>query len=330
MGKLIKWGILGPGAVSRLFAEGLRSAAGAQIEAVGSRSPERARRFASEFGVRHWYGSYTEMLRHPGIEAVYVGTPHSFHREHTMLCLEAGRNVLCEKPFAINAPQAKEMAEEARSRNLALMEAMWIRFLPALKRVVELIGEGAIGKVREVRADFGFRAEFDPGNRLFDPALGGGALLDVGVYPVTLAHMILGRPDTVEATARIGETGVDEESGARFGYEDGSGAVLTMSISRETSCDALITGAEGAISIPAPWWQSERFMLAHGSGKQKSFHLSYRGNGHTHQAEEFMNIIRMGKKESEIMPLDDSISVMESLDRIREISGLRYPMEGRL
>lgn len=330
MKKLIKWGILGPGAVSRLFAEGLWAAEGAEIEAVGSRSPERAQQFASQFEVRHWYGSYTEMVHHPGIDAVYIGTPHSFHREHTMLCLEAGRNALCEKPFAINASQAKEMAGAARRLNLALMEAMWIRFLPALNRVCELIGEGAIGKVREVKADFGFRAEFDPKGRLFDPALGGGALLDVGVYPVNLAHMILGRPDTVEAVARIGETGVDEESRALFGYQDGSRVVLTAAIRRETSCDALITGAEGAISIPAPWWQSERFMLADRNGKQKKFHLPYRGNGYTHQAEEFMSIIRTGKKESEIMPLDDSISVMESLDRIREDSGIRYPMEGEL
>jgi len=327
MKKTVKWGILGPGAVSRLFAEGLRSAAGAVIEAVGSRTLERGRKFALEFGVGNWYGSYSDLISRPGIDAVYIGTPHSFHREHTILCLEGGKNVLCEKPFAINASQAKEMAAAARRRNLALMEAMWIRFLPALKGACELIGEGVIGEVREVTADFGFRSEFDPEGRLFNPALGGGALLDVGVYTVTLAHLILGRPDTVEATARIGRTGVDEETEVLFGYEGGARAVLTMAISRETSCDACITGSKGAVFIPAPWWKSERFELAREDESKRRFHLPYGGNGYTHQADEFMDMIRTGKQESEIMPLDESVSVMKSLDRIRNKLGLRYPME---
>lgn len=327
MNENIYWGILGAGTVSRLFATGLQDAEGAKLVAVASRSLERASGFASEFDVPRVYGSYEELAEDEALDAVYIGTPHSFHKEHVSLCLRAGRNVLCEKPFAINAAQAEAMINVARGEKRTLMEAMWTRFIPSMAKVREFVEEGGIGEIRGIEADFGFRADFDPKNRLFDPALGGGALLDVGVYGVSLAHMLLGEPETVAGSARMGETGVDEESTAILGYEGGAKATLTMAVRRETSCEASIIGTSGSIRITAPWWQSDRIIVARESGDEDKLDIPFKGNGYTHEAEEFMELIRTGKLESDVMPLAESLSVMKSMDRIRRKWGLKYPME---
>lgn len=327
MKEKIKWGILGTGAASRLFAEGLLDAEGAEIFAVGSRDAHRGHDFAREFGMRRTHLSYEYFSRDDQIDAVYIGTPHSLHRDHAVLFLRAGRHVLCEKPFAINTAQAKDMVSAARQGERTLMEAMWMRFMPSIAKARELAAKGEIGEVQKVTADFGFRAEFDPENRLFDPALGGGALLDVGVYPLSFAHMLLGEPETVEGEARIGKTGVDEEAAVTLGYSGGKRAALTMSLRLDTACDASITGTSGFIRIPAPWWSSERIIVNRGGGKESTIYLPIRGNGYNYEAEEFMDLIRKGRSESKVMPLEDSLAVMRTMDRIRAEWGLRYPME---
>ncbi len=327
MQEKIRWGILGPGRISGKFAACLTEAEGAELAAVGSRSLERAEKFASEFGFARAHGSYEALAADNGIDAVYIGTPHSFHREHTILCLKAGRHVLVEKPFAINASEAADMIAAARDEKRALMEAMWMRFMPSIVKVRELIAEGAIGDVRTVTADFGFHAEFDPENRVFDPALGGGALLDVGIYPLSLAHMLLGEPETVEGTAHIGETGIDEESTAILRYDGGRQAVLTMAVRLETPCEATIIGTEGSIRIPAKWWRSDRIYVSQEGRGERTIDLPTTENGFIYQAEEFMVIIRGGRLESEIISLDESLSIMRTMDRIRESWGLKYPME---
>ncbi|HSG29519.1 MAG TPA: Gfo/Idh/MocA family oxidoreductase [Candidatus Krumholzibacterium sp.] len=327
MKKTIRWGILGPGRISRKFAAGLQTAEGAEIAAVGSRSLERAERFAAEFNVRSVHGSYISLLEDDSVDAVYIGTPHSFHRVHTVLALRSGRHVLVEKPFAINAAEAAEMIAAAREEKLALMEAMWMRFMPSIREACRLIEAGIIGDVRRVEADFGFRAGFDPKDRLFDPHLGGGALLDVGIYPLSLAHMLLGEPETIGGTAHLGETGVDEESTAILGYPGGIQAVLTMAVNRDTACGASILGTEGSVTIPPAWWRSERILLVEKGRSQRAIDLPFKGNGYTGEAEEFMEVIRGGGTESELMSLDESLSVMRTMDRIRKHWGLRYPME---
>jgi predicted dehydrogenase len=323
----IKWGILGPGIISRKFATALLATEGAELAAVGSRSLERAGRFASEFCIPRVYGNYKSLAEDAELDAIYIGTPHSHHKEHTIRCLRAGRHVLCEKPFAINAVDAANMLAVAREEKRTLMEAMWMRFMPSIVKVRKLVAEGSLGEIRRVTADFGFRAEFNPKNRLFDLSLGGGALLDVGIYPVSLAHMLLGEPDTVEGTAYIGNSGVDEESSVILGFAGEKHAVLTMAIRRETRCDALILGTAGSIRIPKPWWKSEHIVVTQKGRAERTIELPYTGNGYTYEAEEFMDLIRIGRLESEVIPLDESLAIMKLMDKIRHRWGLKYPME---
>jgi predicted dehydrogenase len=207
------------------------------------------------------------------------------------------------------------------------MEAMWMRFMPSILKVRDMVEGGEIGELRKITADFGFRAEFDPESRLFDPALGGGALLDVGVYPVSLAYFLLGEPVTVEGIAYLGETGVDEESTAILGYEGGAQALLTMALRLESPQEAFILGTEGSIWIPEGWWKSERVIVRHKGRPARTIDLPRLENGFIYHAEELMEMIRDGKTESCMMPLDDSLAVMRIMDRIRKHWGLKYPME---
>ncbi|MFT7632948.1 MAG: putative dehydrogenase [Mariniblastus sp.] len=332
--RTIKWGILGPGSISRKFAEGLTSAPGAKLVAVGSRDQRRAQAFADEFAddfqSMEAHGSYSALAADPNVDAIYVGTPHSFHHPHAILCMQAGKHVLCEKPFAINARQAQEMVDVAREQKVILMEAMWARFLPAMAKVRELVKSGAMGEVRMVSSDFGFAAKFDPAGRLFDPALGGGAMLDVGIYPLSFSYMVLGRPDRCESVASLGPTGVDEQSSFLLGYESGQMAIGSTSIVADTPLVAAIQGTEGMLSLPAPWWIAKSFTVTRkpvGVAKIEHFELPFLGNGYTHQAIEFGHLITEGRLESEIMPLAESVQIMETLDQMRAQWGMKYPME---
>jgi predicted dehydrogenase len=323
----MRWGILGPGHIARSFARGLQEAHGARLVAVGSRSLDRAQTFAAEFGVERAWGSYRELAGDPGVDAVYVASPHALHEEHTILCLEAGKQVLCEKPMALNATQARRMISTAREHDRALMEALWTRFVPAFRELQERVDDGAIGEIRYVQADFGFRAERDPASRLFAPRLGGGALLDLGVYPINLAFMVCGAPTEIEATTTVGPTGVDEETAIQLRHENGAVSHLYCSLRADTSREARIVGTEGSITIPAPWWFSPRFTLERRNTEPASHEFENRGGGYTHEAEEFMDLVRAGRTESRIMPLDETVAILETMDEIRRGGGLRYPGE---
>ncbi len=325
--RTIRWGILGPGRISRKFAAGLREAAGAELIAVGSSDAGRAAAFAAEFGLPHAHPSYADLAEDPAVDAVYIGTPHSGHEEHTLLCLERGKHVLCEKPLAINAAQAQRMIDAARGRGLVLMEAMWTRFLPTMVRVRELVNAGAIGEVRLITADFGFRAAFDRQSRLFAPRLGGGALLDLGVYPLNLASMLCGEPVEIHTTANLGATGVDEESAILLRHARGELALLAASLRVDTPREADILGTTGRIRVLCPWWASTRIAVQQGGGPQQILDLPSRGGGYTHEAEAFMDLIRHGRRESPIMPLDESLAIMRTMDQLRTRWGVKYPME---
>lgn len=248
----IGWGILGTGKVAQLFASDLAYVPDARLVAIGSRSSERARAFGAKFGIPNEYGSYTELASDPRVHAVYIATPASAHKENMLLCLTAGKAVLCEKPFTVNAGEAQEVIDLARRRKTFLMEAMWTRFVPLIVKVRGLLAAGAIGKITHFIADLGTQVPFDPKGRVFNAGLGGGALLQKGIYLLSLASMILGCPSTIKSLMMMGETGVDEHAGILLGYPGGQLASLTCSARVHTQREATIVGTCGQIRIHEP------------------------------------------------------------------------------
>jgi len=323
----VRWGILATGAIARDFAEGLTDAPGAELVAVGSRTQETADRFGDEHGVPRRYASYEALCQDHEVDVVFVGTPHNLHRDNTVSALEAGKAVLCEKPFAINASQAEEMAGLARKKGLFLMEAMWNRFHPVVIEMKRLLDDGAIGEPRMLVADFGLGAPFDPGSRLFDLALGGGALLDLGVYPVALASLVLGPPDRISTHAHLGPTGVDERAGIILGYSEGRMAVLHTALREKTPSEAMIFGDAGSIRLHSPIFRPSGLTLSQPGRDEETIRPQVKGNAYNYEAVEVMRCLRSGTTESPSMTLDESLSIMRTLDAIRAEWGLRYPGE---
>lgn len=322
-----RWGILGTGGIAHKFVIGVKALADHQVVAVGSRQMQTANKFADEFSIVHRHASYEALAADPEVDAIYIATPHPMHKENTLTCLRAGKHVLCEKPFTINAAETLEIISEARQRKLFLMEAMWTRFTPIIQEAHRLIREGAIGQVRMICADFGYRAGFRPESRAFDPALGGGALLDVGIYPLSLASMLLGTPDRITGLAELGQTGVDEQSAFILGYPQGQLAVLYTAVRTSTPHDAVIMGADGMIRIHPPFWIPKRMTLTQAGKGAQEIALPYTANGYNYEAAEVANCVRSGQLESAIMPLDESLAIMQTMDAIRAQWGMKYPME---
>lgn len=327
MSRIVRWGILAPGGISGAFASALQEADGAELAAVGSRDAGRARVFAEKYGFARAHGSYADLAADTDVDAVYIGTPHTFHERDTLLCLENGKHVLCEKPFAINAGQARRMVEVALDGDRLLMEAMWTRFLPSLIRVRELIASGAIGEPRTLTADFGFQAADDPKSRLFNPDLGGGALLDLGVYPVSLAHWLFGAPVEINGAANLGPTGVDDDSAILLRHQGGEITTAFMSFRVDTPRTATIQGTGGWIRLHQPWWGASRITIGLNEGREETVAFDLRGGGYTHMAEAFMDLIREGARDSEVISQAESVSIMETMDTLREGWGQKYPME---
>jgi predicted dehydrogenase len=323
----VRWGILGAGSIAKRFSEGVQSLPDAEVVAVGSRTQEKADAFADEFGIPHRHASYEALVADPDVDVVYVATPHPMHKVNTMLALNAGKPVLCEKPFTINAREAEEAVRTAREKQLFLMEGMWTRYFPAMYEVRRLLKEGAIGEPRMLQADFGFRGTLNPEGRLFNPALGGGALLDVGIYPVSLSSMIFGEPDRVTGLATMAETGVDEQAGIVLGYPGGQIAVLSTAVRTNTPWDAVILGTDGRISIHSPWWKPEKLTVVRSGQPDETIELKSEGTGFNYEAAEVGRCLRAGQLESGVMPLDETVSVMRTLDTLRSQWGLKYPME---
>ncbi len=321
-----RWGILGCGNIAKKFATGLQALDDAELVAVGSRTQENADRFADEFGADRRHASYEDLASDPDVDAIYVATPHPYHAENSILCLKSKKPVLCEKPFTLNKIQAEEVVALSRAENVFLMEAMWTRFLPLMVRVRELLAEDAIGDVRMVQADFGFRANVNPDGRLFNLALGGGGLLDVGVYAVSFASMLLGSPSSIASSAVIGETGVDEQAGITFTYPDGQMAMLSCAVRTRTPHEATIMGTDGYIRLHSSFWNGTKATLHRGNDVEE-IDEPYPGNGYNLEAAEVARCVRAGKIESDIIPHDESIAIVGTLDDIRAQWGLEYPME---
>lgn len=328
MAEKIRWGIIGTGWIAAKFAEGLETVNDCELVAVGSRSAASAEAFAGRFNIANCHCSYQSLSCDGDVDVVYIATPHPFHMDNTILCLNAGKAVLCEKPFAINASQSRKMVSAAAENGVFLMEAMWTRFLPAVAKVRELIGQGAIGEVRMLQADFGFPFEWDADSRAFDINLGGGALLDIGIYPLSFASMLFAsKPEDIASLAHIGQTGVDEQSGVVLRYNKGQLAILYSTMMTTSPNEAFIMGTEGMIKVHSPFWHSNAITIS-GSGKEPQLlEVPCDGNGYNCEAEHVQGCIREGKLQSDIMPLDETLAIMETMDDIRKLWGLEYPME---
>lgn len=321
-----RWGILAPGKVAHSFANGLHAVEGAVLQAVGSRSAERAAEFAKEHGARRSYGSYAELVADPEVDVIYVANPHPFHKDSSILCLENGKAVLCEKPFTVNAREAEQVISVARDSGVFLMEAMWSRFLPAMRQARAWIDGGRIGDLRIIDACLSFRAE-NPEERLLSPDLAGGGLLDVGIYVVSLAFWLTGKsPIEISSHAHIGETGVDELAGVSFKYDDGAIAQLIYGVTTDAPHRAAVYGTDGWIEFTTPFWYGTTVTL-HSEGEEIEFSQPHLSNGYEYQVIEVAKCINEGRSESSILPLDETLRIMETLDTIRAQWGLVYPFE---
>ena len=323
---MIRWGALGPGAIAVGFADAMRMVDDGEIVAVASRSAERAEAFAERFGVRNRYGDYSSLAADPDVDAVYVATPQSRHMEDTLMCVDAGKHVLCEKPFALNAIQARRMVDAARGRGVFLMEAIWSRFLPAYRSLVDVVGSGKIGQPLLVEGDFGFRREFDPEHRLFRLDLGGGGLLDLGIYPVQLSSLVLGPIEHVVADGVLGESGVDEQVAAVLRHAGGTLGVVKAALRVGLTCTARISGTAGAVAIPALMHCPNSITVMSADGVEQ-IDGSYEGNGLRFEIEEVHRCLGSGRLESEVMPLEESFALAGTLDAIRAQIGLVFPGE---
>lgn len=322
-----RWGILGTGRIAGDFATGLAAEEVAEVVAVGSRSQATADSFADRFGIPNRHPTYDALAADPEVDIIYIATPHPLHKENTIACLEAGKAVLCEKPFAINAAEAQEMIDCARANGVFLMEAMWTRFLPHIREMARRIQEGQIGDIRLIQADFCYRAAIDPEKRTFNPELGGGALLDIGVYPISLTHHLLGSPTRIASMAHLGETGVDELAGILFQYEDGALAVMSTAVRANSPDSLLISGTEGEIRAANRWWAPSGFTITRDGREPETVQPEIIGNGWNYQAVACGRHLREGRTEHELMPLDESLAIMRLMDGLRKEWGLRYPME---
>ena len=323
----LRWGILATGGIAHAFARDLRTA-GLDLRAVGSRRLEGARAFAEEFDVARVHGSYEALAADDEIDIVYIATPHPMHAENALLLLEHGKHVLIEKPFTLNADQAIAVRDLARAKGLLAMEAMWTRYLPHMIRIREIIESGTLGEIRAVFADHTQRISDDPAHRLNALELGGGALLDLGIYPVSFAWDMLGAPTSITATARLGGTGADTEVATIFTHA--SGAVsTTLSSSRAAGPNtAHVVGTEGRIDIDRVWYTPTSFRVTAPDGTVlEEFVSDIEGRGMQFQALAAEEIIADGATDSERLPIDETVAIMETLDAVRRQIGLRYPEE---
>ncbi|MDT8910762.1 Gfo/Idh/MocA family oxidoreductase [Amycolatopsis sp. PS_44_ISF1] len=312
--KPVRWGIMGTGGIAGAFAEDLGLTDSGVISAVGSRNRESADRFADRFGVGVRHGSYADLANDPDVDVVYVATPHPMHHANALLALDAGKAVLVEKAFTMNAGEARELVAVARERGLFLMEAMWTRFLPHVRRIRELLGD--LGDLVTVLADHGQWFAEDPAFRLFAPELGGGALLDLGVYPVSFASMVLGAPNRVLSLSDPAFTGVDAQTSMLLGHASGAQAVLSCTLRAVGPTTATIVGTEARLEIEGAFYAPTSFTLIPRRGERTRFEYTDEGSGLRHEADEVALRLRAGETESPHMPLDETVSIMETMDEV--------------
>ena len=325
MDKKIKWGIISSGHISNKFAEALAILPQAELVAVASRNESAAKKFAKEHNVSRAYATYEELAKDPDIDVVYIGTPHTFHLQNSILCMRNGKSVLCEKALTINAAEAKKMVRIAREENVFLMEAMIPRHVPLLKKAIKWIKDGRIGEVRMVKASRCARGVFPPGARQLNPDLGGGSLLDVGVYVISFASQIFGKaPVEVTGMSHIGDWGSDEQGVAILKYDKGEIADLSFALRTNAVDEAYILGTKGYIKVGEVFAVPTKISLFIDNKEIEKLEEPIIGNALNYEAEEVMRCLNQGLKESPFMPLEESIEIMEVMDKIRKPWGLTY------
>jgi len=325
MKQKIKFGVIGAGQIAEAFARAITCTEG-ELYAIASRLIDKANQFKEKFNVPLAYGSYEALLANPDIDCVYIATPHGLHYEHMKMSLLANKHVLCEKAFTINANQAKKIFQLAKDKNRFVMEAMWTRFLPTIRALQQRVTEGVIGEVIKLEATLSFRHVINLDSRLYAPTLGGGALLDLGVYPITLTNLFMGRPSNYLAKATLHPNGIDLEEALVAIYEDRA-AFLFSSFKENRVNDALIIGTEGWIKIEG-FHRTERALIYATDGSLiQEIYYPHIVNGLEYEIQEVIQCINEGKLESSVMPAIETISIMEQLDEIRETINLKYPQE---
>jgi predicted dehydrogenase len=327
MDKIIRWGILGTGRIARDFATALREVPDAELVAVASRTLDSATEFAARFGVGHAHGSYQALADDGGVDAIYIATPHAMHHENAIMCLNGGKALLVEKAFTLNRREAQEIADLARERNLFVMEAMWTRFQPAMLEARRLIAQGEIGTVHNLHADFGFPSDAGPEHRLFNPALGGGALLDLGIYPLSMAAFFLGPVRGVRGFGELAPTGVDVQASFVLQHEGGALSACSCSLNSRTPTTMTICGDKGYLRLHGRFHHTERFTIGLNDGSTRDFHFPRIGNGYAHEAVEVGRCLRAGLQQSPDMPLGESVALMGVLDELRAQIGVRYSVD---
>ena len=321
--KLISWGIIGLGNIAHKFAQDLLNVKHAQLYAVASRSRSKAKTFSEIYNVQKAYDSYEELVKDPKIDAIYIATPHSFHKENTLLCLQNKKAVLCEKPFAMNYEEVDEMITLAKTNNTLLMEALWTYFLPHYKYVLDVLNKRQYGDILKIEADFGFKAEFDVSSRVYKKSLGGGSLLDIGIYPIFAALTTLGLPNSIEANASFFDNGVDSSCTMVFNYNNGAKAILKSTLSEKTPTEAIFYCERGTIKINSRWHAPSSVSLLV-NGKENIIDFENKSIGYAHEILHFNQLLRDGKTESDIMTFGFSKKIIQTLDEVREIIGLTY------
>ncbi|MBM1107411.1 Gfo/Idh/MocA family oxidoreductase [Aurantibacter crassamenti] len=326
MGNEIRWGIAGPGKIAHKFAQDLQLVKGGHITAVGSRSIERAKAFAKEYGAQHAYASYEALFKSEEIDIVYIATPHNSHAELTLLAIKHGKHVLCEKPGGVKKYEVQQMVNAAQEKGVFFMEALWSRFNPAIKKVKALIDSNEIGDVGYLKADFAFYGlDRDEKGRLLNPDLAGGSLLDIGIYPIFLSYLILGKPQEILATSKFHTTGVEIQTAMIFNYKNAQ-ALLYSGNSTNSECKAEIAGATGSLFIPGRWHEAQGYSLEK-NDELTDFDLPRNGYGYTHEIEEVHKCLQEGKTESELWSHQNSLDLIELLDAVRAKAGITFPFE---
>jgi predicted dehydrogenase len=325
--KKYNWGIIGAGWIASKFAEDMKLLPKADLRAVASRSADRAKKFAEEYDIPVAYGSWEEMAMDDAIDVVYVATHHPFHYENTLACLKKGKAVLCEKPFTMNLGELQELVDTARSNKVFLMEGIWTRFLPSTRRVLEIMESGELGKLCSVYADFGFRLEYDPGHRLFDPAKGGGALLDIGIYPVFISMLTAGKPLNIKANARFADTGVDHSCSMIFEQKEEVVSSLNYTLLSDSPVEASLLFENGWIRMESWWLTPGPITVYRHEQESERIEFPEPGVGLHHETTEVMDCLDKSLTESPTLPLDFSLELMETLDGIRDTCGIRYDQD---
>ncbi len=323
----VRWGVLGPGGIASSFADAVRRHTAQELVAVGSRSAERARSFADRFEVERVHDSYAALVADPAVQVVYVASPHSEHHEHALLAIDAGKHVLIEKAFTQTAAQAAEVARAAAAAGVVVMEAMWSRFLPHYDVVRQLLADGALGDLVTLTADHGQYFDFDPEFRLFNPRLAGGALLDLGIYPVSFASFVQGTPDRITATGTLASTGVDGQVSAVLGTDGGLQAVVNTTLFAKTPTTATISGTTARIEIPGDFYMPQPVTLIDRDGERRTWEgVAVRGHeGLAYEAAELARVVSEGRTESDLLPMDETLSIMGTLDELRRQVGAVLP-----